>query len=69
MTDLTTDSVIEYIFRDMSGGSFWIDFVVDGKPYGSMGPFTTEAARQAAADDITGMMLSMGAKDVPLRMQ
>ncbi len=63
------DPLIEYIFRDMKNGEFWLDIVVDRQPYYSLGPFESEAARQVVHDDLIGMMRSMGARDVPKAMQ
>lgn len=62
-------AVVEYIHRDMANGEFWLDFRVDGQPYASVGPFTSEAERQRARDDMLGQMRAWGAKDLPSKPQ
>ncbi len=69
MVDLNKDVVVEYIFRDMAGGSFWIDIRADGEMQGSLGPFDSEPERQRALDDMVSMLRSTGATDIPLRLQ
>lgn len=63
------EAVVEYMLRDMSGGSFWIDVVVDRERWGSIGPFETETERQRALDDLLSMTRELGAKDLPLKEQ
>lgn len=60
-----TEAIVEYIFRDMKSGEFWIDIRMNREPYGSLGPFDTETERQRVRDDLTAMMRSLGGKDLP----
>lgn len=57
--------VVEYLFRDMADGEYWIDLKQDSQPHGSIGPFFSEAAREAALQDLTDMTRSLGAVDLP----
>ena len=65
----TTQVVAEYIFRDMRDGEFWIDIHINRSPYAKLGPFSSEAERQRAHDDLLGMTRSLGAIDVPAKTQ
>lgn len=60
-----TEVMVEYIFRDMKNGEFWIDIRMNRQPYGSLGPFDTAAERQKAHDDLLGTLRGWGAKDLP----
>lgn len=65
-----TEVVAEYILRDMRDGEFWLDIKVHGGPgSGSIGPFDTAEERQRAYDDLLSMMRSLGAKDLPAKVQ
>lgn len=64
-----SDAICQYIFRDMTNGELWIDVKVNAEPHGSIGPFDTEAARQSALDDLLEMTRSLGAVDLPARLQ
>jgi hypothetical protein len=60
-----TEVMVEYIFRDMRDGEFWIDVTMNREPYMQIGPFETAAERQRAHDDLMAMTRSLGAKDLP----
>lgn len=64
-----TQVMVEYIFRDMRDGEFWIDVKIDRQPYCSLGPFTTEGERQKAHEDLLSTTRKLGAKDVPVLPQ
>jgi len=66
---LSLGVIVTYLFRDMADGTFWIDIHADGLPYGSLGPFEGEAARQEAHDEMTDLLRSQGAVDIPLKPQ
>lgn len=61
-------AVIEYVHRDQ-GGAYWLDLVVDRATSQTLGPFETEMERQRAHDDMLSMMRSVGATDLPNRVQ
>lgn len=60
-----TEVMVEYIFRDMRNGEFWIDIKVQRQPWCQIGPFASEAERQRAHDDLLNMTRASGAKDFP----
>jgi hypothetical protein len=62
------EAVIEYVHRT-EDGSFWLDIRANREPWGQIGPFDTEAERQAAHDDMLRMMRAVGAKDLPAGVQ
>lgn len=63
--NIENEVVVEYLFRDMADGELWIDLKQNCEPHGSIGPFFSEAARQAALDDLLDMTRSLGAVDIP----
>lgn len=63
-----TQAIVEYLFRHNDDG-FWIDVKANGLPYDSLGPFGSEASREAAYEDMMDMMRMLGAVDLPARLQ
>lgn len=58
------DALVEYIYRD-TNGRFWLDVVVDRRLWAHLGPYETEAQRDAVKADLLNMMRSFGARDMP----
>lgn len=54
-----TKVVIEYVHRDTRDGEFWIDVLVEKRPYKEIGPFLSSAERQRAHDDLLRMIRSV----------
>lgn len=61
-------ALVEYVARDADDG-FWIDIRVDRTVTRQLGPFASEAERQAAFVDFQDMMRELGAVDLPTRPQ
>lgn len=56
------------IFRDEDSDArtrYWLDLIVDGKPYDSI-EFDSAAERAAAKEDLIEMALSVGGRELPI---
>jgi hypothetical protein len=62
------EAVIGYVHRE-TGGKFWLHLRVNRAEERAIGPFDTSEERQRAHDDLLSMMRSVGAQDLPARIQ
>lgn len=60
--------IAEYKFRTDHLG-YWIDVSVDRQPWCSLGPYSTQVERQRSFNDLLAMSRSLGATDMPKRVQ
>ncbi len=63
------EAIVEYFHFKKKNGELWIKIKADGHLWAKLGPFDTETERQRAHDDMLNMMRSVGAQDLPLRVQ
>lgn len=63
------EAIVEYFHCKAKDGGLWIEIVANGERWAILGPYDTEAERQREHDDMLDMMRSVGAQDLPMRVQ
>lgn len=63
------EAIVEYYHIKAKDSGLWIEIVANGERWAILGPYDTEAERQREHDDMMDMMRSVGAQDLPLRVQ
>lgn len=62
-------AIVEYYHCTAKNGDLWLEIAVNGHRGQMIGPFDTATERQRVHDDMLEMMRSVGAKDMPLKVQ
>jgi len=57
-------TTVEYVRREGNYGWLYLDFKINGSPFGSFGPYFSEAARLRSLNETLNALRINGAKDV-----